>query len=276
MSDWLHLWTENEIPHRNGEGEEDTPAIMSFLLDAPNEGRRACVVVCPGGGYFLRAGHEGEPIARWLNSIGLSAVVLRYRVQPYRYPSALRDAQRAIRYVRNEAEAWGIDPEKIGILGFSAGGHLAANASVDNDQGQPEAADPIERHSSRPDFQVLCYPVISFGDAFGHKGSMYNLLGEEPDPELAEFLSLERRVTPETPPAFLWHTADDAGVLADNSYAMAMALRANQVAHELHVFENGKHGLALSEELPDVAEWTKLCERWLARRGMTSPVDGHK
>lgn len=264
--DWLELW-EHGAPLREGEGSEDRPAIKPFLINRPEERPSGCIIVCPGGAYTRRAGHEADPIAQWLNGIGLSAVVLRYRVQPYRHPCPLLDAQRAIRYVRHRAAEWNLDPARIGILGFSAGGHLASTAAVHFDRGDPEAEDPIDRHSCRPDAQVLCYPVITFKE-FGHRGSMYNLLGPEPNEELVQLLSNDGHVSKDTPPAFIWHTADDQAVPMENAMVMSMALRANRVPHELHVFESGRHGLGLSGELPDVAAWTKLCERWLDRLGM--------
>lgn len=262
---WLELW-EHGAPLAQGNGDEDRPALLPFLLERPDGEPTGCIVVCPGGGYGMRANHEGEPIARWLNSIGLSAVVLRYRVSPYRHPCPLLDAQRAIRYVRATAADWKIDPERVGILGFSAGGHLASSASVHFDEGDPEAEDAIDRQSCRPDAQILCYPVISY--SAGHTGSFFNLLGQEPDEALLEQLSSDRQVKANTPPAYIWHTADDEIVPLDNVLLMSKGLRAKGIPHELHVFESGKHGLGLAERQPDVAEWTKLCERWLIRLGM--------
>jgi acetyl esterase/lipase len=180
----------------------------------------------------------------------------------------LLDAQRAIRYIRHQAREWNLDPDRIGILGFSAGGHLASSAAVHYNEGQEDAIDPVERYSSKPNVQVLCYPVITFGEQYVHQGSMRNLLGEEPEEALREHLSSEKHVTEDTAPAFIWHTADDRGVVPENSMIHTMALLAKKVPTELHVFEHGRHGLGILNEIPDVLVWTELCERWLIRRGM--------
>lgn len=228
---------------------------------------RGAVLVFPGGGYGRRADHEGEPVALWLNSIGLSAFVVHYRVAPYRHPYPLLDAKRAIRLVRHRATEWNIDPKRIGILGFSAGGHLAATASTHFDEGSQGAADPVERESSRPDVSVLCYPVISFKE-FTHEGSVSNLLGEQPPEELRSELSGELAVKPNTPPAFLWHTADDSAVPVENSLMYAGALSKHHIPFALHVFPHGRHGLGLAEEASDVSRWTSLCEQWFKTIGL--------
>ncbi len=246
-------------------GEENQGCPGLTFYPASGEGLRAAVIVCPGGGYGRRAAHEGEPVALWLNSLGISAFVLHYRVAPHRHPLPLQDAQRAIRTVRHRAEEWRIDPKRIGILGFSAGGHLASTAGTLFDAGNEEAADPIERYSSRPDLIVLCYPVITFGDS-GHVGSKFNLLGEPADEDLAAALSTHTRVTDHTPPAFLWHTADDAAVPVENSLLFAGALSRHQVPFELHVFESGRHGLGLAEEHPEAKAWPALCGTWLRKQ----------
>jgi acetyl esterase/lipase len=220
------------------------------------------VIVCPGGGYCGKADYEGAPVARWLNSVGLSAFVLDYRVVPYKHPYPLLDAQRAIRVVRCHALEWGIKPDKIGILGFSAGGHLSATAGTHFDFGSPDAADLVDQESCRPDALVLCYPVVSFGE-FRHDGSMVALLGENPPDALRFSLSNETQVTNLTPPAFIWHTANDEGVPVENSLLFAGALSKHQVPFELHVFPDGAHGLALGEGHPAVSAWTGLCATWL-------------
>jgi acetyl esterase/lipase len=265
--EWIELWQEG-APYTKGTGPEDRPAVKPYILNRADGNPSACIVVCPGGGYSGRAAHESDPIAQWLNSIGVSAVVLRYRVKPYQHPCPLLDAQRAIRYVRHQADAWNIDANRVGVLGFSAGGHLASSVSVHYDDGQENAADPIEQYSSKPNVQVLCYPVITFDGDFSHKGSRLNLLGEEPDEALIQLLSSEKQVTEDTPPAFIWHTADDRGVVPENSLILAMALLAKKVPHEMHIFEHGRHGLGILNEIPDVQVWTELCERWLIRQGM--------
>ena len=264
----IFLWPDG-APGAQGDKPEDKPRITPYL--AAGDGPLACVIVCPGGGYGGRAGHEGEPIARWLNSVGVSSFVLDYRVKPYRHPIPLGDAQRSIRMVRAKAAEWRIDPKRIGILGFSAGGHLAASATTIFDDGKPDAADPIDRVSCRPDAAILCYPVISFGE-FRHHGSMINLLGPNPDPKLQQELSLETRVTAQTPPTFLWHTSDDGGVPVENSLLFAMALHKNKVPFALHVFPRGPHGIGLADgdrgkNAPDARQWTAICAEWLKNLG---------
>jgi len=261
----VFLWPDG-APGAKGDTLEDKPRITPYLV--PGDGPSACVVVCPGGGYGGRAAHEGEPVARWLNTLGISAGVLDYRVKPYQHPIPLGDAQRAIRFVRAKATEWRIDPKRVGILGFSAGGHLAASASTIFDAGNPDATDPIDRPSCRPDATVLCYPVITFGE-FRHHGSMVNLLGKDPDPKLRESLSLETRVTPRTPPTFLWHTSDDPGVPVENSLLYAMALRKNKVPFALHVFPHGPHGIGLAANVPEARQWPALCAEWLKGLGFT-------
>ena len=197
------LWP-NGAPGALGTDDVDKPSLTPYLAKSPNG---TAVIVCPGGGYQnLAMDHEGVQVAKWLNSLGISAFVLQYRLGPkYHHPAMINDAQRAIRTVRSRAEALHIQPDRIGIWGFSAGGHLASTAATHFDSGDPNAADPIDRAGSRPDFAILAYPVISLGD-FAHVGSRNNLLGKEPDPKLVEDLSNDQRVTPQTPPTFLFHT----------------------------------------------------------------------
>lgn len=244
------------------------PRLTPYLPATP---ARGAVIVCPGGGYGRLAPHEGEPIARWLVGLGLAAFVLEYRVAPHRHPVPLGDARRAIRLVRARAAAWGLAAPRIAILGFSAGGHLAASAGVLHAPGDPASADPIERASSRPDAVILCYPVITFGDQ-RHQGSADNLLGPDADAGARDAVSLERHVGPDTPPAFLWHTADDASVPVEHSLLFAGALRAQGVPFALHVYPHGRHGLGLANEEPPVATWTALCAQWLAAQGF-GPTD---
>ncbi|WNS44301.1 alpha/beta hydrolase [Paenibacillus sp. MMS20-IR301] len=255
----LLLWPEG-APHALGTGDEDRPAVTPYLVDGKHN---AAIVICPGGGYGMRAEHEGAPVARWLNTLGISAFVLRYRVAPYRYPAALQDAQRALKTIRHRAEEFGIDPGRLGILGFSAGGHLASTAGVLYDQGNPDHRDPVEHQSSRPDCLILCYPVISMRDGVTHEGSKTNLLGEAPDEQLVKRLSSELQVTAETPPVFLWHTADDASVPVENSLQFAAALGRHNVPYDLHVYAHGIHGLGLAEEEPHTKSWSEACASWL-------------
>ncbi len=265
------LWPDG-APGVKGDTKEDKPRLTPYL--APGDSPAACVVICPGGGYAGRAGHEGEPVARWLNGLGVSAFVLDYRVRPYRHPIPLGDAQRAIRTVRHRAGEWRIDPKRVGILGFSAGGHLAASATTIFDDGKPDAADPIDRQPCRPDAAILCYPVITFGE-FRHNGSMVNLLGKDPDPKLRNEMSLETRVTAKTPPVFLWHTADDGGVPVENSLLFARALRKHKVPFALHVFPRGPHGIGLAQgrraaKAPEARQWPALCAEWLKGIGFAA------
>jgi len=257
------LWPEG-TPGLDSAIPAEVPTIVPYVLEAKEP--HGAVIVCPGGGYSGRAPHEGEPIARMLNSAGISAFICHYRVSPYRHPYPLMDAQRAIRWVRHHAKEWRIDASKIGILGFSAGGHLVSTAGTHYDAGDPDAQDPIDRQSCRPDALVLCYAVISFGP-LGHQGSMVNLLGEDPPEDLRHSLCNESQVTEDTPPSFLWHTADDAGVPVQNSLLFADALTRFGVPFELHVYESGRHGLGLASEDPHIATWAQLCAEWLRGRG---------
>jgi acetyl esterase/lipase len=233
---------------------------------------RGAVIVLPGGGYQVHAAHEDEPIARWLNQAGLTALVLRYRLAPHRHPAPLEDAARAVRVTRHRAAEWNLDPAHVGVLGFSAGGHLAATIGTRFDAGRAKEADPVERQSSRPDALVLCYPVISV-ERFAHRGSVENLLGKDPSVDLMRELSAEQHVTSQTPPAFLWHTADDQVVPVEHSLWFADALSKNHVQFELHVFPHGPHGLGLGDgssfvgASPEVAQWPNLCEMWLKSLG---------
>jgi acetyl esterase/lipase len=248
----------------DGTPPADHPILTPFLPDA--SAPTAAIVVCPGGGYQGRAQHEGGPIAEWLNTLGIAAFVVDYRVAPYRHPVPLGDAQRAIRTVRARATEWNIDPGRIGILGFSAGGHLAATAATQWDRGNPGDGDPVRQASSRPDLAVLCYPVISFINV-QHMGSMANLLGGLPSLEDRRAQSAELNVTPETPPTFLWHTADDAAVDVENSLQFASALRRHGVPFALHVFPTGPHGLGLAADHPEARIWPELCAQFLRGQG---------
>ena len=234
---------------------------------APNT---PAVIVCPGGGYgALASNHEGRQVASYLNSLGVAAFVLRYRLGPrYRHPTQIGDAQRAIRMVRSHATDWRIDPARIGIMGFSAGGHLAMTASTLFDGGDTTAPDVVDRVSSRPDFAILGYPVISMTAAWTHQGSKRNLLGEKPDDELAKKLSGELAVTKETPPTFIFQTNEDKAVPAENSVHYYLALRQAGVPAEMHAFEKGAHGVGLANDNPALAPWSTLLANWLRVRGI--------
>jgi acetyl esterase/lipase len=249
--------------------DADKPTLTIYLpWDKPVS--RTGVVVCPGGGYGMLAdNHEGRQVANWLNSLGIAAFVLKYRLGPrYHHPIELGDAQRAIRMVRAQASQYGVAPDRIGIMGFSAGGHLASTAGTHFDAGNLRAADPIDRASSRPDFLVLGYAVISFTTPYTHQGSLKNLLGEHPDPKLVENLSNELQVTPQTPPTFLFHTNEDKGVPAENSVLFYLALRKAGVPAEMHIFERGPHGVGLALADPALSMWPTLLANWLRGRGL--------
>jgi len=262
----LLLWPEG-APLAAGTTDEDMPAITPYLVEGQGN---AAIVVAPGGGYANRANHEGDPIAEWLNSLGISAFVLRYRVQPYKHPAPLFDAQRAIRTVRHRAEEFGIDANRVGMLGFSAGGHLTSTAGTHYDAGQPEAIDPIERQSCRPDALVLCYPVITLKDPHTHSGSRKFLIGEDAEAELLQSLCNDEQVTADTPRTFLWHTADDGAVPVENSLQFAAALSKHKVPFELHVYESGRHGLGLAADHPYAQGWTSACADWLRNIGFAA------
>ena len=262
----VRLWT-GAAPASLGVAPEDIPTLTAYLpADKTRTG--SAVIVCPGGGYGVLADHEGRPVAEWLNSLGVTAFVLRYRLGPhYHHPVELGDAQRAIRVVRANAAAWDVDPLRIGILGFSAGGHLASSAATHFDAGVQASEDPVERESSRPDLAILLYPVITMSDPFTHAGSRQNLLGEHPAAQLIEKLSNEKQVTPQTPPTFLMHTADDEAVSVENSLLFASALRSAGVPFELHVFQHGAHGVGLAVGDPILGAWPALCGEWLVSHG---------
>ncbi len=257
------LWVEG-APAATDRGEKHTPTLTAYWPEA-GAATGASVVVCPGGGYGgLAMDHEGTQIAAWLNAHGLAAFILRYRHAPeYKHPVPLMDARRAVRTVRAHAAAWGLDEKRIGMIGFSAGGHLTATAGTQFEPGHLDAPDPIEHVSSRPDFLILCYPVITMSETYTHAGSRKNLLGEKPDEVLVEALSAEKRVTSETPPTFLLHTTEDAAVPVQNSLLFYAALVKQGVPAELHVFEKGQHGLGLAQEDPAMRTWPAQCITWL-------------
>ncbi len=263
----IPLWPAG-APAAKGAAPEDIPSIQFYPAPA-DKANGAAIVVCPGGGYGALAPHEGHDIAVWLNNLGVTAVVLKYRLGRfgYRHPSMMLDVQRAIRYARYKAAEWKIDPNRIGVMGFSAGGHLASTAATHFDAGAADAADPIDRLSSRPDVAILCYAVITMTDPHTHKGSRKNLLGDEPPPALIDLLSNEKQVTDRTPPTFLFHTEDDAAVPVENSLLFAAALRRNKVPHEMHIYEHGRHGVGLAPNDPALSSWPKMLENWLRARG---------
>jgi acetyl esterase/lipase len=261
------LW-ENGAPGALGQADADKPTITAYR--APRGSAGTAVIVAPGGGYSgLAIEHEGRQEAYWFNAMGITAFVLKYRLGPrYHHPIELGDAQRAIRTVRARAAEFNILADRIGMMGFSAGGHLTATAGTHFDAGKSDAPDPIERVSSRPDFLILGYPVISFDPAVAHAGSVRNLLGDNPDPKLIEDLSNDLRVTAQTPPTFLFHTTNDNGVPVENSVRFYLALRKARVPVEMHLFENGPHGVGMALSDPSLSVWPSLLMNWLRAHGL--------
>ena len=265
----LPLWPDG-APGALGKEPKDIPTLTAFLPSA-DKATGAAMVVCPGGGYTMLAPHEGAGYALWLNQQGIAAFVLKYRLgsSGYRHPRMLEDAARAVRMVRCHAADWKLDPKRIGIIGSSAGGHLASTLLTHFDSGQADSADPVEQVSCRPDLGVLCYAVITMGGKT-HGGSRQALLGGNPSAELIRELSNEEHVTARTPPCFLFHTSDDGAVPVENSLEFATALKRAGVPFELHVYEHGPHGMGLGGGPSDpdrMHPWTRECQRWLKEQG---------
>jgi acetyl esterase/lipase len=248
--------------------DKDVPTLTLYR-PKPEAATGAAVVICPGGGYgHLAMDHEGKQVAEWLNGLGVTAAVLKYRLGPrHRHPAMLQDAGRAIRTMRARAGEWGVDPKRVAILGFSAGGHLASTAGTHFDDGRPDADDPVERQGSRPDRMILLYPVVSLEAPYTHGGSRRNLLGDNPPADLVHSLSNEAQVTPRTPPTFLAHTNADAAVPAENCIQLVLSLRKAGVPVEFHLFEKGRHGLGLGGDDAAFAAWPGLCATWLKGQG---------
>lgn len=265
------LWPAGKVPLSQGNEDVDIPTLTIY----PPEKSAAvgtAVVVCPGGGYRnLAMDHEGKQIAEYLNKLGIAAFVLKYRLGPkYHHPAELMDVQRAIRSVRMKAADFGVGPQRIGVWGFSAGGHLASTAGTHFDAGKPDSDDPVERQSSRPDFMILSYPVITLEPPFAHEGSRKNLLGDTPDPALVKSLSNEQAVTPQTPPTFIFQTDADTAVPAENSVNFYLALRRNKVPAEMHIYQPGKHGVGLAPQDPILHTWGDRLADWLKLNGWLS------
>ncbi|HVW00198.1 MAG TPA: alpha/beta hydrolase [Planctomycetaceae bacterium] len=262
------LWPEG-APGAVGTEDQDKPTLRLYQ---PSDDKKTgtAIVVCPGGGYGgLAMDHEGVQVAQWLNEVGITALVLKYRLgRRYPHPTPTTDVQRAIRYTRANAEKLGVSPSRIGVMGFSAGGHLASTAATHFDAGKADSADPIDRVSSRPDFAILCSPVITMDKAFTHGGSRANLLGDNPDQALVDLMSNEKQVTEQTPPVFLFHTADDGPVPVENSIAFFSALRKHKVPAELHVYRTGNHGVGLAPGNPALSGWKDVLYNWMKNAGL--------
>jgi acetyl esterase/lipase len=264
------LWPDG-APGALGTSSNDIPTLTAYL-PAGDLATGAAMVVCPGGGYGALAPHEGQDYALWLNEQGIAGFVLKYRLgsHGYRHPRMLEDAARAVRLVRFHAAEWKVDPKRVGIMGSSAGGHLASTLLTHYDAGQPAAADPIDRLSCRPDIGILCYPVITMIQSGTHKGSFENLLGKDPNPELIREVSNELHVTSDTPRCFIFHTSDDPVVPVENSLMFAAALRQAGVLFDLHIYEHGRHGIGLGSKIDDPSHWhpwTRDCRLWLKEQG---------
>jgi acetyl esterase/lipase len=267
----IPLWP-GGAPGALGATSNDIPTLTLYLPDSipPGGTTGAAMVICPGGGYSHLAPHEGKNYALWLNQHGVTCFVLKYRLgsNGYRHPAMLEDAARAIRLVRARAAEWKVDPQRVGIMGSSAGGHLASTLMTHFDLGNTNAADPVERQSSRPNIGILCYPVITMGE-YTHQGSKTNLLGAQPPPEVVKLLSNELQVTTNTPPCFIWQTFEDKTVSVENSLMFAEALRKNHVPFDLHIYQKGKHGLGLNDNPPFTHPhpWAGDCLFWLKQQG---------
>ncbi|MEO8236983.1 MAG: alpha/beta hydrolase [Flavobacterium sp.] len=246
------------------------PTIEVYPASAGNNSGTA-VVVCPGGGYYgVSFISEGVEIAKWLNQLGITAVVLHYRlpddaIMKNKSIGPMQDGQEAIRIVRRHAKEWGINPDKIGIMGFSAGGHLASTISTHFDEKVYESKDTT---SARPDFSLLIYPVISMDSSITHGGSRENLLGKNPSPEMIKHFSNDLQVTGKTPPAFMVHSIDDGAVPVENSMEYALAMKKNHIPCELHIYERGGHGYGLGRSNGTESTWTEACSKWLKVRGL--------
>ncbi|MBY0231012.1 MAG: alpha/beta hydrolase [Gemmataceae bacterium] len=259
-----------KAPGAKGESDADIPRLAAYL-PGKKKATGAAVVVCPGGGYgAVMMSYEGRDVAKWFADRGIAGYVLRYRLGPrYNHPIPLQDVRRAIRQVKADAKANGLDPERVGVMGFSAGGHLASCAATMHDKGDPESADPVERFSSRPAFAILAYPVIDLGGKFGHAGSRRNLLGDKPDKELLASLSTQTRVTKDTPPVFLFHTREDKAVPAESSELFAEACKKAGVPVRLKVCKDGPHGVGLALKAKgDCKDWADDVIPWLKEIGM--------
>lgn len=262
---FIRLW-DQPAPNAIGVGPTDVPAMTAYISSKLPK-NCPTVIVCPGGGYGALAEHEADPVAHWLNTLGIASFVLRYRLAPqYRHPSMLMDATRAIRTVRAMAGPWNLDPDRIGILGFSAGGHLASTAATLFEPADAQRPDPIDRQSSRPDIAILIYPVITLVGPFAHEGSCRNLLGENVSPSMREALSSHLRVTAKSPPTFFIHSKDDGAVPPENSRMMAAALAQYGIAYQVHLFEHGGHGYGMGGNDPMLSQWPGICAAWLRQQ----------
>lgn len=266
----VRLW-DSDAPGAKGEAENDIPTATVYLPESDKP--TGAIVIFPGGGYgHLAIGHEGHEIAKWANEMGMAGIIVsyRHRGRGYGHPAPMLDAQRGIRFTRAKAHQWNIDPKKVGVIGFSAGGHLATTVLTKFDEGDKTSSDLVDQQSSRPNFGIVSYAVVAFDQPYTHKGSQRNLLGEDASPELIELFSNEKQVTKETPPCFVWHTAEDKVVPAENALRFYSALVEKNVPSELHIFPVGRHGIGLGAAVDGANQWPNLCKRWLIRGGFAS------
>jgi acetyl esterase/lipase len=269
------LWPDG-VPGATSQDEGDVPQLFLTLVESDQP--TAAIVILPGGGYGGHAiDHEGHQFAQWFASLGVSSAICNYRLRGkgnsgkgYGHPYPMIDAQRAIQTLRAKADDWNIDPSRVGVVGFSAGGHLCSTVSTHFAEIDKSSSDPIASVSSRPDFAILAYPVIGFDKPYTHRGSQRNLLGENPDPKLVKLLSNEEQVSKETPPTFLFHTVEDRGVPVENSIEYFKACRKHGVSVEMHLFPKGRHGLGLAKSVPGASQWPSLCEQWLRGLGVVT------
>ncbi|MBD3184982.1 prolyl oligopeptidase family serine peptidase [Candidatus Poribacteria bacterium] len=265
----FRLWS-GDAPEALGQEDKDIPTLTLYTPE-PEKATGACIVICPGGGYHGLAPHEGWQYALWLNQQGITGFVLKYRLASsgYKHPTMFYDIERAMKYTRFKAPELGLDVNRIGVVGSSAGGHLSSLILTHFDTGKKDAEDPIEGQSSRPDIGILCYPVISMDPEIGHAGCRQSLIGDSTTEKLVRWVSTELQVKPDTPPCFLWHTYEDGGVKVENSMVFAKALSKNRIPFELHIYEKGAHGLGLGSREYDPENWhpwTTECSRWLKER----------
>jgi acetyl esterase/lipase len=277
----IALWPEGVPLRQPGAPEEhvedgrvynvNVPTLTKFT-PPPGTANGLAAIVCPGGGYArLAVDKEGSEMQRWLNGVGVTVFILKYRVAPYQHPAPLLDVLRAVRLVRAHAAEWGVDPHRIGVFGSSAGGHLAASAATLYNAPEGRTGAALDKVSARPDFIVLTYPVISMRPPFAHGGSRTNLIGAHPSEELINGLSVERHVTSETPPVFIAHTQEDQSVPVENSLLFYQSLRAAGVPVEMHLYEKGPHGFGLRAGLGPTSEWPRRCEEWMRFHGWLAP-----
>lgn len=251
----IKLWN-SDMPYKL-DSEDFEPYMTVFPANS-----KGAVIVCPGGGYAGRAGHEGNEMGEWFQSNGITTFVLEYRVFPNMHPAEISDAIRAIRYVRHHADEYGLDRDKIAVMGFSAGGHLAGSLSVHYDKKMYEPMDEIDKESAKPNASIICYPVIDMG-LYRHDGSRQNLIGSNPTAEMIDFMSLHKQVNSETPEAFIWHTSSDNAVPVMNSMLYAEALSHHNINFEMHIYPMGPHGLGLAKDNEYIAKWSRDLIEWL-------------